>query len=173
MQSNKKPASKRISARKLMWRRRWDSNPRTGFSPVYPISSRGRYDHFDTPPYLIVLLMLPRHQRKRGEKQERNPRRFLLHDTPEALKNQDIFGRGFQNGHTFSSLVRYCTPDPFFVSRRSRRKPLCYQRLPDPTFKKFRVRRALRIFLSCIFSCLISCRFRNLARQFARTHKHL
>jgi hypothetical protein len=51
--------------------------------------------------------MLPQYQRKRGEKQERNPKRFLLHDTPEALKNQDIFRRGFQNGHTFSSQGRY------------------------------------------------------------------
>ena len=37
----------------LDWRRRWDSNPRTGYSPVYPISSRGRYDHFDTPPCIF------------------------------------------------------------------------------------------------------------------------
>ena len=31
-------------------RRRWDSNPRSLLGD-YPISSRGRYDHFDTPPY--------------------------------------------------------------------------------------------------------------------------
>ena len=37
----------------LFLRRRWDSNPRTGYSPVYPISSRGRYDRFDTPPCML------------------------------------------------------------------------------------------------------------------------
>ena len=32
------------------WRRRWDSNPRTAFGDQ-TISSRSRYDHFDTSPY--------------------------------------------------------------------------------------------------------------------------
>ncbi|MBQ7737763.1 MAG: hypothetical protein IJT62_08025, partial [Oscillospiraceae bacterium] len=42
-----------------------------------------------------------------GENEERKPESFLRHDASEALKNQDIFGRGFQNGHTFSSQGRY------------------------------------------------------------------
>ena len=32
----------------LLWRRRWDSNPRA--LSDYRISSAARYDHFDTPP---------------------------------------------------------------------------------------------------------------------------
>ena len=39
----------RIKTIALIWRRRWDSNPR-GVA-AYLISSQGRYDHFDTPPY--------------------------------------------------------------------------------------------------------------------------
>ena len=35
----------------LLWRKRWDSNPR--YISVYLISSQGRYDHFDTLPYMF------------------------------------------------------------------------------------------------------------------------
>ena len=35
-------------------RKRWDSNPRA--REDYLISSQGRYDHFDTLPYLIVRI---------------------------------------------------------------------------------------------------------------------
>ena len=38
----------RIRIRVVVWRRRWDSNPRTVARHL--ISSQGRYDHFDTPP---------------------------------------------------------------------------------------------------------------------------
>lgn len=34
----------------LLWRRRWDSNPRDAHH-AKTISSRSRYDHFDTSPY--------------------------------------------------------------------------------------------------------------------------
>ena len=33
---------------RVLWRRRWDSNPR--YLAVHLISSQARYDHFDTPP---------------------------------------------------------------------------------------------------------------------------
>ena len=36
----------------LFWRSRRDSNPRAAFDG-YTISSRARYDHFDTTPYSI------------------------------------------------------------------------------------------------------------------------
>ena len=36
------------------WRRRWDSNPR-GLAPN-TISSRARYDHFDTSPHQIIAM---------------------------------------------------------------------------------------------------------------------
>ena len=48
MQSNKKPASKRISARKLVWRSGRDSNPR-GIAPklisslLVSVSTSGRF----------------------------------------------------------------------------------------------------------------------------------
>ena len=35
----------------FLWRRRWDSNPR-GAHHAKTISSRSRYDHFDTSPYM-------------------------------------------------------------------------------------------------------------------------
>ena len=35
----------------FQWRRRWDSNPR-GAHHAKTISSRSRYDHFDTSPYM-------------------------------------------------------------------------------------------------------------------------
>ena len=35
------------------WRKRWDSNPRA--LAGYLISSQGRYDHFDTLPYMFTI----------------------------------------------------------------------------------------------------------------------
>ena len=40
----------------LYWRRRWDSNPRP--SRGIMISSHVRYDHFDTSPYLIIIILI-------------------------------------------------------------------------------------------------------------------
>ena len=93
-----------------MWRSGWDSNPRAGFWP--------------TKRFRVVLVMtasIPLHVKlcvpdlrnspeigektSWGENEERKPESFLRHDASEALKNQDIFGRGFQNGHTFSSAA--------------------------------------------------------------------
>gem|GEM_PF-3251615 len=37
----------------FFWRKRWDSNPRA--LAGYLISSQGRYDHFDTLPYIVKL----------------------------------------------------------------------------------------------------------------------
>ena len=65
MQSNKKPASKRIPARKLVWRSGWDSNPRE--IALKLISSQPRYDRFDTAAcnaYLFVLPIIPDRRRK-------------------------------------------------------------------------------------------------------------
>ena len=38
--------------RVFYWRKRWDSNPRA--LAGYLISSQGRYDHFDTLPYMFT-----------------------------------------------------------------------------------------------------------------------
>ena len=51
MQSNKKPASKRISARKLVWRSGRDSNPR-GIAPKL-ISSL--FNHYDFCGFFVSL----------------------------------------------------------------------------------------------------------------------
>jgi mannose/cellobiose epimerase-like protein (N-acyl-D-glucosamine 2-epimerase family) len=37
----------------LLWRKRWDSNPRA--REDYLISSQARYDHFDTLPYILCV----------------------------------------------------------------------------------------------------------------------
>ena len=53
--SGKKALKSAVSAnnrtKQRLWRSGWDSNPRTGFSRQ-TISSRSRYDHFDTAPYI-------------------------------------------------------------------------------------------------------------------------
>ena len=43
----------------FIWRSGWDSNPRAGYKPAYPISSRGRYDLFDTTPCLPIRIRSP------------------------------------------------------------------------------------------------------------------
>ena len=43
----------RILITVIIWRSRRDLNPRYPFG-VHTISSRARYDHFDTAPYLVV-----------------------------------------------------------------------------------------------------------------------
>ena len=44
---------------RLLWRRRWDSNPRA--LAGYLISSQGRYDHFDTPPCITIHFLTQIH----------------------------------------------------------------------------------------------------------------
>ncbi len=39
----------------LLWRKRWDSNPRA--REDYLISSQARYDHFDTLPYIFSAFL--------------------------------------------------------------------------------------------------------------------
>ena len=51
---NKNPRRSLNSAR--IWRRRWDSNPRD--VAVNSISSRARYDRFDTPPCINLSMIL-------------------------------------------------------------------------------------------------------------------
>ena len=52
----KKPAAGKTGYWRDFWRRRWDSNPRTLADQT--ISSRSRYDHFDTSPYMTASLLL-------------------------------------------------------------------------------------------------------------------
>ena len=51
-----KPAAGKTGYWRTFWRRRWDSNPRTLADQT--ISSRSRYDHFDTSPYMTASLLL-------------------------------------------------------------------------------------------------------------------
>ena len=51
-----KPAAGKTDYWRDFWRRRWDSNPRTLADQT--ISSRSRYDHFDTSPYMTASLLL-------------------------------------------------------------------------------------------------------------------
>ena len=50
-----KPAAGKTDYWRDFWRRRWDSNPRTLADQT--ISSRSRYDHFDTSPYMTASLL--------------------------------------------------------------------------------------------------------------------
>ena len=50
-----KPATGKTGYWRDFWRRRWDSNPRTLADQT--ISSRSRYDHFDTSPYMTASLL--------------------------------------------------------------------------------------------------------------------
>ena len=54
--TEKKPAAGKPGYWRDFWRRRWDSNPRTLADQT--ISSRSRYDHFDTSPYMTASLLL-------------------------------------------------------------------------------------------------------------------
>ena len=96
-----KPAAGKTGYWRTFWRRRWDSNPRTLADQT--ISSRSRYDHFDTSPYLSQH----QHLRKRGELMGRTSKNIKLR-TPE--KPQKI--KGFRSGSyrvatTISSQPRY------------------------------------------------------------------
>ena len=46
--SGNKKTLENLAFPRVLWRRRWDSNPR--YLAVHLISSQARYDHFDTPP---------------------------------------------------------------------------------------------------------------------------
>ena len=82
-----KPAAGKTGYWRTFWRRRWDSNPRTLADQT--ISSRSRYDHFDTSPYLSQH----QHLRKRGELMGRTMKNIQL-KTPE--KPRKI--KGFRSG---------------------------------------------------------------------------
>ena len=49
----------------FLWRRRWDSNPR-GAHHAKTISSRSRYDHFDTSPYMSARRFSPPFSDEKG-----------------------------------------------------------------------------------------------------------
>ena len=96
-----KPAAGKTGYWRTFWRRRWDSNPRTLADQT--ISSRSRYDHFDTSPYLSQH----QHLRKRGELMGRTKKNIQL-KTPEKPRKIKGFRSGsYQIATTISSRSRY------------------------------------------------------------------
>ena len=96
-----KPAAGKTDYWRDFWRRRWDSNPRTLADQT--ISSRSRYDHFDTSPYLSQH----QHLRKRGELMGRTKKNIQL-KTPEKTRKIKGFRSGsYRIATTISSRSRY------------------------------------------------------------------
>ena len=95
-----KPAAGKTGYWRIVWRRWWDSNPRTLADQT--ISSRSRYDHFDTSPYLSQH----QHLRKRGELMGRTSKniKFRIPEKPRKIK-------GFRNGG-FPIATTISNPDP-------------------------------------------------------------
>ena len=66
-----------------LWRRAWDSNPRTVFGRQ-TISSRSRYDLFDSPPYISTVFRALRKCKKNTQEQYE----ILKFDPAKTLINQ-------------------------------------------------------------------------------------
>ena len=96
-----KPAAGKTGYWRTFWRRRWDSNPRTLADQT--ISSRSRYDHFDTSPYLSQH----QHLRKWGELMGRT-KKYIKFKTPEKPRKIKGFrSRSYRIATTISSRARY------------------------------------------------------------------
>ena len=96
-----KPAAGKTGYWRTFWRRRWDSNPRTLADQT--ISSRSRYDHFDTSPYLSQH----QHLRKRGELMGRTKKNIQLKIPEKPRKIKGFHNGGFPIATTISSQARY------------------------------------------------------------------
>ena len=83
------------------WRRRWDSNPRTLADQT--ISSRSRYDHFDTSPYLSHH----QHLGKRGELMGRTKKNIKLKNPEKPRKIKGSQSRRYRIATAISSQSRY------------------------------------------------------------------
>ena len=91
-----------IAQKQRFWRSGWDSNPRTGFSRQ-TISSRSRYDHFDTAP-CINFVFVPRFLERHSGENRFSP---LLRRTPEALILLHFLTVSFLLKPVISSQPRY------------------------------------------------------------------
>ena len=96
-----KPAAGKTGYWRTFWRRRWDSNPRTLADQT--ISSRSRYDHFDTSPYLSQH----QHLRKRGELMGRTSKNIKLRIPEKPRKIKGFRSRSYRVATTISSAARY------------------------------------------------------------------
>ena len=82
-----------------MWRRRWDSNPRTLADQL--ISSQSRYDHFDTAPYLSQH----QHLGKRGELMGRTSKNIKLRIPEKPHKIKGFRSGSYRVATTISSVL--------------------------------------------------------------------
>ena len=96
-----KPAAGKTGYWRTFWRRRWDSNPRTLADQT--ISSRSRYDHFDTSPYLSQH----QHLRKRGELMGRTMKNIQLKIPEKPRKIKGFRSGSYRIATTISSQPRY------------------------------------------------------------------
>ena len=94
-----KPAAGKTGYWRTFWRRRWDSNPRTLADQT--ISSRSRYDHFDTSPYLSQH----QHLRKRGELMGRTKKNIQLKIPEKPRKIKGFRLGGYPIATTISSAA--------------------------------------------------------------------
>ena len=92
-----KPAAGKTGYWRTFWRRRWDSNPRTLADQT--ISSRSRYDHFDTSPYLSQH----QHLRKRGELMGRTKKNIQLKIPEKPRKIKGFRSGSYRMATTISS----------------------------------------------------------------------
>ena len=121
-----KPAAGKTGYWRTFWRRRWDSNPRTLADQT--ISSRSRYDHFDTSPYLSQH----QHLRKRGELMGRTKKNIQLKIPEKPRKIKGFRSGSYRIATTISSQPRYdhfdtspCMFQPaFFFAQISVKKSL-------------------------------------------------
>ena len=98
------------------WRRAWDSNPRTVFGRQ-TISSRSRYDLFDSPPYISTVFRALRKCKKNTQEQyeivksepTQSPVRwtFSADETAGASKNFECctFDHSDNSPYLFSSVL--------------------------------------------------------------------
>ena len=96
-----KPAAGKTGYWRTFWRRRWDSNPRTLADQT--ISSRSRYDHFDTSPYLSQH----QHLGKRGELMGRTSKNIKLRIPEKPRKIKGFRTGSYRVATTISSAARY------------------------------------------------------------------
>ena len=94
-----KPAAGKTGYWRTFWRRRWDSNPRTLADQT--ISSRSRYDHFDTSPYLSQH----QHLRKRGELMGRTKKNIQLKIPEKPRKIKGFRSGSYRMATTISSAA--------------------------------------------------------------------
>ena len=126
-----KPAAGKPDYWHTVWRKRWDSNPRTLADQL--ISSQSRYDHFDTLP---CLSQHQNHLRKRGELMGRTSKNIKLRIPEKPRKIKDFRNGGFPIATTISSRARY---DHFDTAPYQSTHSFSYKSVPKNRCKFHRI----------------------------------